>query len=198
MKPIYTIIILFLYSFYSFELQAWDIVKSENGIQVFTRDVAGSNLKEFKAIMTVDVEPDRVLSLLQNGNSMSIWWPDCIESKVLSGSGTLDWKVYFMTKVPFPLENRDTINHFIAKKDSNSKVISIQIKGIPDAVPTKLGVVRIPKLTGSWTISPKETGTEIIYQLHADPGGSIPAFVANSTVVDGPLKTFQAMKQKLK
>jgi len=198
MKPIYTIIILFLYSFYSFELQAWDIVKSENGIQVFTRDVAGSNLKEFKAIMTVDVEPDRVLSLLQDGNSMSIWWPDCIESKVLSGSGTLDWKVYFMTKVPFPLENRDTINHFMAKKDSNSKVISIQIKGIPDAVPTKLGVVRIPKLTGSWTISPKETGTEIIYQLHADPGGSIPAFVANSTVVDGPLKTFQAMKQKLK
>ena len=198
MKPMYTIIILFLYSFYSFELQAWDIVKSENGIQVFTRDVAGSNLKEFKAIMTVDVEPDRVLSLLQNGNSMSIWWPDCIESKVISGSGTLDWKVYFMTKVPFPLENRDTINHFMAKKDSNSKVISIQIKGIPDAVPTKLGVVRIPKLTGSWTISPKETGTEIIYQLHADPGGSIPAFVANSTVVDGPLKTFQAMKQKLK
>lgn len=198
MKPMYTIIILFLYSFYSFELQAWDIVKSENGIQVFTRDVAGSNLKEFKAIMTVDVEPDRVLSLIQDGNSMSIWWPDCIESKVISGSGTLDWKVYFMTKVPFPLENRDTINHFMAKKDSNSKVISIQIKGIPETVPTKSEVVRIPKLTGSWTISPKETGTEIIYQLHADPGGSIPAFVANSTVVDGPLKTFQAMKQKLK
>ena len=36
--------------------------------------------------------------------------------------------------------------------------------------------------------------TKTTYQLHADPGGNIPAWLANQTVVDMPYATMERLK----
>lgn len=175
-------------------LSAWDKSVEKNGITVFTRNVENSSLKEFRAVTDIRVKPVQIVSALIDADSMKEWWPDCLESKVLNKNGYKNWTVYFLTKVPFPLNNRDTINRFELTEESNGTV-QIRIKAMPNLIPEKDGIVRIPELTGSWTIVPKGEGSEVTYQLHANPGGSIPAFVANSTVTDSPYKALAQLKE---
>ena len=59
--------------------------------------------------------------------------------------------------------------------------------------------IRIPQLNAYWRIIPKsETQSEIIYEGHADPGGSIPSWLANAVVVTTPYKTLKSLNKRLK
>jgi hypothetical protein len=40
-------------------------------------------------------------------------------------------------------------------------------------------------------------GVDVTFQMHADPGGAIPKWLANQTVVDTPFKTLQALRKRL-
>jgi hypothetical protein len=37
----------------------------------------------------------------------------------------------------------------------------------------------------------------VAYQIHADPGGSIPGWLANATVVDTPFKTLKNLRSTI-
>jgi hypothetical protein len=43
--------------------QGWESAKNKNGIQVFTRSVEGSSLKEFMGKTTIDASPEQIVSL---------------------------------------------------------------------------------------------------------------------------------------
>ena len=45
------------------------------------------------------------------------------------------------------------------------------------APPVQPGWVRIEELRGSWTFTPESGGARVVYVIHTDPGGSLPAFV---------------------
>ena len=54
----------------------------------------------------------------------------------------------------------------------------------------------MPYSNGLWIFNPVSKGvTEIIYQYQGDPGGSIPGWVANLFIVDGPYKTLIGMSE---
>jgi hypothetical protein len=44
---------------------------------------------------------------------------------------------------------------------------------------------------------PNTDGVDVTYQMHASPGGSIPNWLANQTVVDTPYGTLKALKKHL-
>ena len=49
------------------------------------------------------------------------------------------------------------------------------------APPLQPGWVRIEKLRGSWRFEPDGASTRVIYTIFTDPGGSLPAFLAESS-----------------
>jgi hypothetical protein len=50
-----------------------------------------------------------------------------------------------------------------------------------------------------WTITPLKDGSlSLEYQLLVDPGGSVPAWLVNLAVVDGPFETMSALREKVK
>jgi hypothetical protein len=51
---------------------------------------------------------------------------------------------------------------------------------------------------GYWMLSPSEGGTEIEYSFLADPGGNIPAWLANQFIVSNPFKTIKGLRNHLK
>lgn len=175
-------------------LGAWELSKAGSGIQVFTRPVAGSDLKEFRAVTTVNAPVNAVVSAIYEAEAMTGWWPDCAEARKVKVVSPSQWYAYFVTKLPFPLSNRDTVNLFSAAQNPTSKVVILRITGVPDFMPAQSGKVRLPSLKGSWTLTPKGETTEVQYQLHANPGGNIPAWLANSSVTDAPYKTLSALQ----
>lgn len=49
------------------------------------------------------------------------------------------------------------------------------------------GWVRVEKLWGGWSFTPKGTHTELVYTQFSDPGGSLPALFANGAQRDAAL-----------
>jgi hypothetical protein len=77
--------------------------------------------------------------------------------------------------------------------------LKVEINTVNDLLPENDDYVRIPNMTGFWLFEPTEKGQVLItYQVHANPGGSLPNWLANSVVVDTPYYTMSNMADMLK
>ncbi|MDT4825464.1 hypothetical protein FQZ97_587500 [compost metagenome] len=54
--------------------------------------------------------------------------------------------------------------------------------------------MRTPQANGQWRLVPNAQGVNVTYQMHASPGGSIPNWLANRTVVHTPHGTIKALR----
>jgi hypothetical protein len=77
----------------------------------------------------------------------------------------------------------------------NSVQIRVNVTGIPDYIPTVEGIVRLAKANGYWLLtSINISNTAITYQMHVEPGGMIPAWLANPFIVNVPFSTFKELR----
>jgi hypothetical protein len=176
--------------------EGWKLEKNEQNISVYTRSVTGSKFKEFKAVTIVKTSLPSLVALLKDLPSQTLWIDQCIMAKSLKKVNETEDYIYYVSHAPWPVSDRDMITHSLITQDSVTKIVKIQMNGIPAFIPKKENLVRVPFLKGNWELIPREKDlVEIIYQLHADPGGSIPGWLANYTVVDNPFKTMLNMKE---
>jgi ribosome-associated toxin RatA of RatAB toxin-antitoxin module len=177
----------------------WQLSKSKKQISVYTRHVNYSDYKEFKAAMNVKSNPEAIITLLRKINDYKIWLPDCLESKKLNNTNSTDQINYVLTDVPWPFEDRDIVYQFtVVETNSKSKQITILIENIPDYIPVKKNIVRIPKSAGFWTIIPiSDNLTKVEYQMHVEPGGYVPAWLANLKLVDTPFTFLYNLREQI-
>jgi hypothetical protein len=101
--------------------------------------------------------------------------------------------------MPFPLSNRDAIIHLRIKTDSLPKFLTISGIGEPDSFPEIPGRERVPHYKASWKVTmPTAQTIQINYLVEINPGGSIPAWIANSYADKGPYGTFLNLADQLK
>ncbi len=174
----------------------WKKVKSKNGITVFTREVEGSDLDEFKGVSTIDADIEVVGRVIADVPSLKDWLHNCAVSKLISRSGNKTI-LYQETNAPWPVSNRDVVIESVTTK-SPDKVVRRLRNVKHSAVPVKKGKVRIPKLRGSWTLTRKGDKTHVVYQLLTDPGGSLPTAMANKATKDLPFHTIEGLKKMVK
>jgi len=96
----------------------------------------------------------------------------------------------------FPIAGRDAIVRNVIRQDPEIRVVTIEIEGQPDFIPPNKKLVRVKHIKGFWRFRPLGQGkVEIVYQVHSDPGGGIPAWLVNSFVVKQPFRTLVNMKK---
>ncbi|PSJ71459.1 START domain protein [Sphingobacteriales bacterium UPWRP_1] len=173
----------------------WQLAKDKNGIKVFTRSTGGE-MKEFRGETTINASVDKVFELLNNFDNYASWMPGCIENKVLKRISDTELYQYNVTDAPWPVSDRDSVMKTKISKQSNG-VILIELNSAPDYIPEKSGRVRVPTYKGYWKLTPGGNATQIIYEGKPSTGGSIPAWLANSSVVDVPFNTLSKMKTLL-
>jgi hypothetical protein len=72
------------------------------------------------------------------------------------------------------------------------------MSSLPDYIPHKQGIVRVPRTKGHWKFTDLKNGTiKIEQQSVADLGGSVPDWVVNSVIVEGPFDTLKGMRDLL-
>jgi hypothetical protein len=77
-------------------------------------------------------------------------------------------------------------------------VVTVDAPCLPDMVPVKDGIVRIEHSVGKWIITPTNNGqVKIEYTLHLDAGGSVPAWLLNMFITQGPTESFKKLKVQL-
>ena|SRR5258706_10069008 len=177
----------------------WKLEKQENGISVYLSDVASSNFKAVKVECTLTGTYAKLIALLTNVSHFSKWIYNNKSSNVVKQNTPLDFIYYSEIHMPWPLTNRDAIIHLQIKTDSLPRFLIISGNGEPDLFPRMFNRVRVPHYKANWKVTmPTAKTIQISYLLEIDPGGSIPAWIANSFADKGPYGTFNNMAEQLK
>ena len=193
--------------FVSFNLVAhaensdWVLEKEEQDIQlkIYTREVSGSSLKEFRGVMVAETNLTTLAALLLDSNAAPQWMHQCEKFEVIEQIDPLNAIIYFVNGAPWPVSDRDAVISSSMIQDPETLTLQVSVDAIADRLPEDDDYVRIPRMTGFWAFKPLADGkVEIIYQVHVEPGGSLPAWLANSVVVDTPYHTMSNMLDMIK
>jgi len=189
--------LLALFSF-SGIAQQWELQKNESGIKVFTRSTTNSSFNSFRAEMTVKNSVAEVVHLLKHMDKYPNIFPDTKELKILNRPNDSTQVQYSLTDAPWPVSDRDGIYEMVFVKTSSGKGVIVRSRALPDYLPEKEDVVRIRKSQSSWNIYPVDSDhIRIEYEVSAEPGGSIPDWLANSAAVEVPFQTFVNLRNQL-
>jgi hypothetical protein len=199
-KARHIILVIPLILFYALDVtlaqSSWELKRNKQGIKVFTRTSPNSQLDEFKGIAVVHASVEDILELLSRVPEMVDWVPDCTSAELLYTNNTK--QIHYATySAPWPVSHRDSYieYHYVESKDANRKVI---FKAVPDYGPEKSPFVRVPEMAGFWFLKYiSDTKTEVTYQVRADAGGSVPAWLTNAAAVDTPYNTLNGLKAYL-
>jgi START domain. len=186
-------IIVLLLTFSASAQENWNLVKEEAGIKVYTKTESGSKYKAFKAEMQVSCKIENIVEVLKNTNSVNNWVVNCKGVKLLK-TEDIDQYYYIETSLPFPFENRDMVYRF-QYIEINSEQFKVIVTGIPEYIQPKEGIVRMVKANGYWLLTSIDTDkTVLTYQMHVEPGGLIPAWLANPFIKNVPFSTFKGLR----
>lgn len=186
-------IMVLLFTFCASAQENWKLAKEEAVIKVYTKAEPGSEYKAFKADMQVSCKIEDIVEVLKNMNSNNTWVVNCKGVKLLE-TGDNDQYYYIETSLPWPFNNRDMVYHF-QYTEINSGQVRVTVTGIPGYIQPREGITRMAKTNGHWLLSTIDSGkTAITYQMHVEPGGLIPAWLANPFIENVPFSTFKELR----
>lgn len=182
-----------------FPLQEWQLKKEKNGIAVYTRSVSGSAFEEFKGVTTIENSSlAEVLAVISDIKNYTTLYPDCMNPKILKQEGDYNFIHYSQTKGPLTIKDRDCIMEQKTVIDKGGKHARISLKPLPGYIAENKDMVRVRNGGGFWELDEDSGSVKVVYQFHGEPGGEIPAWLANSFVEIQPFQTLINLRNRLK
>lgn len=195
-------IIIFLFCFSvntCYSQYNWKQDKDKSGIKVYLSNVAGSSFKAIKVECSFIGTYSKLIDLLLNVPDFTNWIYRNKTSAIMKQNNAHDLIYYSETSMPWPVDNRDVVIHMKINTDSLPHFLTITGYNEPDIMPELYGKVRVPHYKAEWKVTmPTMQTIQISYILEIDPGGSLPAWLANSFADKGPIETFSKLAERLK
>lgn len=197
-KKVYFFLLLLLFSFnYQLIAQAWNLEKDKEGIQVFTRKIEGYAIKEYKAVITLKTTVEKLTNLLKDHANFTTWFVKCPISKRLKKVSEDEYYIYFLNDAPWPVSDRDNITKMTFELLGNGTQL-VHLKGVPDYLPEKPDIVRLPRMQAKWMFEPEANGmVKVTQQVLADLGGKVPGWLVNFAIVDAPFETLSNLRKEI-
>lgn len=177
--------------------QSWKFIKETNGIKVFYREIPNKNLNEVKIQTTFDSNLSTIVEALRDVDAYPKWVYKAVSSKTLKNLGQNEVIYYNKIDFPWPLHDRDVVIHTKVIQNQNSKEVT-SISYAESAVLANVPeYVRINEFNSKWTFIPKNGGVAAEYVFKSNPSGSIPDWMINMSLDEGPIRTIQNFKKIL-
>jgi len=166
----------------------WELKKDKDGIKLFTKHEEGYPLKAIKAETVFNASLETCIAVLRDIDHLIELFPDC-EKVVKVNQDATSQIHYLQLKAPWPVTNRDGAFKLNYAYDSKLGTVFIEAKMAADAYPAQDGYIRLNKGSGTWKFKRIDaTHTSLEYYYLGDPGGNIPAWVANSVIEESPYR----------
>ena len=163
-----------------FAQERWKSVSSDKGVAIYSRQVAGHEESEFKAITDIDQPIEVIGAVLAEIPAYTGWFFKCRQAgKIPQISSTAyNFMVYFTMDTPWPLWPRDIVYNVKIKIDMASGKVEVRCKAVPEpAVPIQKEHVRITDSELQWVLERIEPHrTRIIFIMRTDAGGSVSSY----------------------
>ena len=173
----------------------WDLKIDEDGIKVYNGSMPNSSLKAIKVTCILNATPSQLTALLLDVKAHEQWVYDTKRSYLLKQLGDDHLLYYSEINMPWPLTNRDVVVELNISQQPGTNIIYITANSVEQYLPVNKDKVRCSSKV-SWTVTPMgNSRLSIEYIGQADPGGAVPAWLANSFSTKGPFETFKKLKQ---
>jgi len=194
---LYTLI--FVLPFTAFSQNDWELKKDSEGIKVWWRAAAVSDIREIKMKMEVEASLNSIVALMADIESYTEWVYATEQTRIMEDLGNNTTYYYNVIDFPWPMDDRDLILYSTVEQDAETKVITAVYKAAPEKMEEDEDMIRVQMTDIEWIITPLDTNrASIDYRLISDPGGSIPAWLINIASDFGPFKTMQSFKKHIK
>ncbi len=179
--------------------QDWKLVSDRNDIQVYMKHRDESRLKTFRGVTRFELKDEFALAAILNDYESYPKWLHLIDGAEEFGrDGPLNRDVRFTTKLPWPLADREAVLNADVQLTITDEEESVMIELInePDALPPNNDYIRFPEMWGKLGfIRLGNDQVEMTYEVILDPGGYIPAWIANILLRDAPYFTLERLRR---
>lgn len=177
----------------------WTLKQNKDGIKIYTADVANSKIKALKVECELNATLSQVVAAVMDIKHSKDWVYRTETAYVIKRSSPSDLYYYTLVKLPWPVTNRDYVAHLKVTQNAETKVVTIYVPCVGGMVPAKKKAIRVTNSTARWLLTPEDAGrVKIVYTLHTDPGGEIPAWLTNMFITQAPSQTFSKLETELK
>jgi hypothetical protein len=174
----------------------WELVNSEDEIEVYTRTTASSSVKQIRIVCLVKSSMETITNFMLKASLYSSWVYKCDSSRLIEKVNNNEFSYYITLDFPFPFDDRDLYVKSTNFIDPTTGIYYARsLKGEPESTQND-EYVHISEFESSWKISPLGNGNlQIEYKVLSNPGGEIPTWLVNLAITKGPTET---MKQLIK
>ncbi|SCY70176.1 START domain-containing protein [Pseudomonas sp. NFACC15-1] len=177
------------------QAEDWQVAKEKEGIKVSLSEVAGSKYKAYRGVTVMKTTMAKLRALQEDVPGACAWIHECKSQKLLKHEGDKSW-TYTQFNTPWPVTPRDSVLEVTTEEGADGS-LTRKLKGVPTYLPEEQGFVRVAQVDGFWKFTPKGADQiEVVYQVHTEPGGDVPSWLANKFVVDAPFNTLKALKER--
>ncbi len=196
MKKNCLLILLLLVQLICFAQEEWTLKKNDNGIAVYTRRLNSEKYKEIRVICEFKASADQLIKILQDVDHHKDWVYKTTKSYLISRKNKDTLYYYSEIALPWPASNRDAVVQLAFAKDTANKNLFISVRSIPNLLPQKPNLIRVPYSLGLYNvITLPNNRIKIDYTLSVNPGGTLPAWLVNYTATIGTYNTLMKLKE---
>jgi len=175
------------------------VLKKVNGdLKIYSCPSENEKLNFIKVEMILEnTSIEKFLVFVRDVENYSDWQYNTIESTILKTKGTT---IIYRTVVeaPWPLSDREMVSEINHSYDSVAKKLQIVTISTTYDYPGNDDLVRVPFSKGVWKVSKHNNSSlKIIYTLTIDAGGSVPSWLLNMAIAEGPYQSFTNLRNKL-
>lgn len=185
--------------------EGWILDFDEDGIQVNRRVSSVSDVVEILALTTIDAPPEKVFAVITDYANYPSFMPHITESRIVAQEDniqTLFQRVRISGFLSFLIKDRHhVVRNLLIYPDNGRDHFrvewSLDLAATRELKPGNAIATRLN--TGYWDLQgiDGEEGTQVLYYLHTDPGGSIPKSFVNAGTTKSIPAIIHAIRDRL-
>lgn len=165
-------------------------------VTTWKKSIPGKPLDAFKGEITVPHPLLTALAVLSDIPNFPLWVFQCDSARMMSDLGP-DIAYIYINGI-WPVSARDAVVKSSISQDPATLAITVHTIATPELMQPTKGIVRLPALDNKFILTPLSAHeTRITFITYADPGGLIPAWLANFVAVKAPLVTLSGMAGRM-
>ncbi len=169
----------------------------KDSIQVYTCKSENLKYNIIKSKFSLHATQQQLKHMLFDVAHLGAWQDQTISASLLKKVS--DNEIIYYTEVKAPVvSNRDFVIK-LTYQQVGAHEMKVTLISIPDYIPKKKNVVRVPMSKAVWIVKEEKPGRLFIqYSLEIDLGGNLPIWVINSLSHKAPYDTFKRMKEEIR
>jgi ribosome-associated toxin RatA of RatAB toxin-antitoxin module len=177
----------------------WRHLTAKDGIEVSEREVPGRAFPIFRGVGTIEANLYDVFAVIADVDRYTEWMHKCVDAREVRRESKTVRYAYNRIGAPWPVRDRDVVLRSETIVIEPGRKVHVRFGSVEEGSmgPVK-GVVRMRRLEGHYkleALGPEQTRVE--YQVDADPGGRLPAWLVRRNTRDLPLHTLLKLRQQV-